>query len=181
MKWCLKFHFKSFHEKNKWNKNPGRFHSTITFFFDITVILYENQNPVIHMDHWRQFLVSLIFAFHLHWVLPPCEPTSCLSCWIYPHSSWNVFFSKKIRKKKSCWQDTVTGWPVSLLSGFPSNLLEWTRRRSGHRVRPWHSWEGDPSHFFRSECCNLIEIQLQFYGDQSPYLSSNIQSIIHTV
>ena len=33
--------------------------TVITSFFDITIFLYQNQNPVIHMNHWRPFRASL--------------------------------------------------------------------------------------------------------------------------
>ncbi len=43
----------------KFGKQSLRFRAAKTFFFDITIFLYQNQNPVAHMIHWRQFCTSL--------------------------------------------------------------------------------------------------------------------------
>ena len=40
-------------------KQSLRFRAAITFFFGITLFLYQDQNPVDHMSHWRQFCASL--------------------------------------------------------------------------------------------------------------------------
>ena len=37
----------------------SRFRTSINSFFDITVSLYQNQNPVTNLSDWRQFCVSL--------------------------------------------------------------------------------------------------------------------------
>ena len=43
----------------KFGKQSLRFRAAKTFFFGITVFLYQNQNPVLHMEDWKQFYASL--------------------------------------------------------------------------------------------------------------------------
>ena len=42
-----------------------------------------------HMSSWHSVLLCDTHrgTCHPHWVLPPCEPTSSLSCWICPYYS----------------------------------------------------------------------------------------------
>jgi hypothetical protein len=43
----------------KFGKESLRFRVGKTFFFVITIFLYQNKNPVAHLSHWRQFCASL--------------------------------------------------------------------------------------------------------------------------
>ncbi len=43
----------------KFGKQSLRFRAAKTFFFGITIFLYQNKNPVAHLSHWRQFCASL--------------------------------------------------------------------------------------------------------------------------
>jgi hypothetical protein len=43
-------------------KQSLRFRAAKTFFFGITFFLYQNENPVLHLEHWRQFYASLILV-----------------------------------------------------------------------------------------------------------------------
>jgi hypothetical protein len=43
----------------KFGNQSLRFRPAKTFFFNITIFLYQNKNPVAHMIHWRQFCASL--------------------------------------------------------------------------------------------------------------------------
>jgi hypothetical protein len=45
----------------KFGKQSLRFRAAKTFFFGITIFLYQNKNPVAHLSHWRQFCASLNF------------------------------------------------------------------------------------------------------------------------
>jgi hypothetical protein len=43
----------------KFGNQSLRFRVAKTFFFGITIFLYQNKNPVAHLSHWRQFCASL--------------------------------------------------------------------------------------------------------------------------
>jgi hypothetical protein len=43
----------------KFGKQSLRFRAAKTFFFGITVFLYQNKNPADHLICWKQFYVSL--------------------------------------------------------------------------------------------------------------------------
>jgi hypothetical protein len=44
--------------RGKLGKQSLRVRAAITFFFGITVFVYQNENPVDHMIHGRQFCAS---------------------------------------------------------------------------------------------------------------------------
>ena len=44
---------------DEFGKQSFRFRAAKTFFFDITVFLYQDENPMDHMIHGRQFCASL--------------------------------------------------------------------------------------------------------------------------
>jgi len=44
----------------KLGSNLLRLRAAITFFFGISAFLYQNQNPMHQMEHWRQFYASLM-------------------------------------------------------------------------------------------------------------------------
>jgi len=52
----------------KLGKQSLRFHTSVTFFFGITVFLYQDENPVHHMIHWRQFCASLNSLPRKHYI-----------------------------------------------------------------------------------------------------------------
>jgi hypothetical protein len=50
----------------KFGKQFLRFRAAKTFFFGITVFLYQNKNPVAHLGLGRQFCASLIYGQWTH-------------------------------------------------------------------------------------------------------------------
>jgi hypothetical protein len=79
----------------KLGKQSLRFRAAKTFFFGITIFLYQNKNPVAHLSHCRQFCASLNFHRQSGNKSPPFH-TLC-GYFTFQYEQHNVqFLNKKL-------------------------------------------------------------------------------------
>ena len=90
----------------KLGKQSLRFHTSITFFFGITVFLYLNENPVHHIIHWRQFCTSLTSIPRKHCIFADTLDT----CIGRTHEAWEETEDEcvSIHSERLCYADWDT-------------------------------------------------------------------------